>query len=232
MFTFTLLLTKLLNNNIKQICFTRMIKAMKTETNNEQLILEAAEAEFLEKGYSSAKTTAIAKRAGVTHAMLHYYFRTKENLFQKIFEEKIQLLTSSFNLHSTEKLPFEQIVRNFIEFHFDFLRKNPRLIYFVYNEVVTNEANRNMLFQKLQPRVATVLVQVENLLNEEIAKGTIRPIKFSDLLLNIASMNIVTFMALPILKDLMSEKGSEYLENLINERKESNVQFVLNALRL
>jgi AcrR family transcriptional regulator len=51
------------------------------ELNTEQIILEAAEAEFLEKGYDSAKTVAIAKRAGVSHSTLHYYFRTKNNCF-------------------------------------------------------------------------------------------------------------------------------------------------------
>ena len=54
---------------------------MKEETSNtEQSILKAAEKEFLKKGFSGSKTTEIAKEAGVTHAMLHYYFRTKENL--------------------------------------------------------------------------------------------------------------------------------------------------------
>lgn len=58
------------------------------ETTTEQLILEAAEAEFLEKGYGKARTTEIARRAGVNHSMLHYYFRTKENLFEVMFQKK------------------------------------------------------------------------------------------------------------------------------------------------
>ena len=68
---------------------------MKEETSNtEQSILKAAEKEFLKKGFSGSKTTEIAKEAGVTHAMLHYYFRTKENLFNKVFEEKAKQLRS------------------------------------------------------------------------------------------------------------------------------------------
>lgn len=52
---------------------------MKEESvNTEQAILKAAEKEFLKKGFSGSKTTEIAKAAGVTHAMLHYYFRTKK----------------------------------------------------------------------------------------------------------------------------------------------------------
>lgn len=49
--------------------------------NSKQAILDAAEEEFLEMGFHGAKTSSIAKRAGVTHAMLHYYFSTKENLY-------------------------------------------------------------------------------------------------------------------------------------------------------
>ena len=50
-----------------------------SQRDTEALILEAAEKEFLEKGYLGAKTTSIAEAAGVTHAMFHYYFRTKDN---------------------------------------------------------------------------------------------------------------------------------------------------------
>ena len=62
---------------------------------SEQAILEAAEYEFTTKGFAATKTTQIAKKAGVTHAMLHYYFGTKEKLFNRVFEEKIGLLIKS-----------------------------------------------------------------------------------------------------------------------------------------
>ncbi len=58
--------------------------------NTQQLILEAAEVEFLEKGYEKARTTEIARRAGVNHAMLHYYFQSKEKLFHRVFEDKVK----------------------------------------------------------------------------------------------------------------------------------------------
>ena len=64
-----------------------------TNQNKEQLILEAAESEFAAKGYDGARTTSIAKAAGVTHAMLHYYFRTKELLFERIIDKKISEIT-------------------------------------------------------------------------------------------------------------------------------------------
>ena len=69
---------------------------MANENDNERLILQAAEEEFMQKGYNGAKTTAIAAKAGVTHAMLHYYYRTKENLFQKVFSAKVQQVVQPF----------------------------------------------------------------------------------------------------------------------------------------
>lgn len=56
--------------------------------DTEYLILQAAEREFMSKGFAGARTTSIAEAAGVTHAMFHYYFRTKEKLFDRIIAEK------------------------------------------------------------------------------------------------------------------------------------------------
>ena len=67
----------------------------KPQQNKEQAILKAAEREFLTKGYAGARTTSIAEAAGVTHAMLHYYFRTKEHIFERILDEKMRLMSES-----------------------------------------------------------------------------------------------------------------------------------------
>ena len=67
-----------------------MVKKETVKTDTESRILQAAEEEFLLKGLEGARTTAIAERAGVTHAMLHYYFRTKNMLFERIIEEKMR----------------------------------------------------------------------------------------------------------------------------------------------
>lgn len=61
---------------------------MSKKDNTEQAILQAAETEFLDKGFALAKTTEIAKQAGVTHAMLHYYYRTKEKTVRAGFSRE------------------------------------------------------------------------------------------------------------------------------------------------
>ena len=67
----------------------------KEKKSTRQMILEAADAEFLEKGYDGTTTASIAARAKVTHAMLHYYFQTKENLFEMFIHGKMSLVNEA-----------------------------------------------------------------------------------------------------------------------------------------
>lgn len=204
---------------------------MKSESENQRLILQAAEEEFLEKGYQGAKTTSIAKKAGVTHAMLHYYYRTKENLFNVVFQQKVRALAGSFERIFNDSLAFNDAIADCIKVHFEFIRQNPRLINFVYNEVLTNKENRDMLHSSVFPLLERVYSQVEKLIAAELAKGTIRPIKALDLLLNIVSLNVLTFMTYPIMKEYMPGTSDETYEQLLKERQESNIRFILNALK-
>jgi AcrR family transcriptional regulator len=202
------------------------------ELSTEQIILEAAESEFLEKGYGNTKTVAIAKRAGVSHSMLHYYFRTKENLFQMIFLQKIQMLSEVFEGILVQHLSFAETVRRIVESQFDFVRQNPRLPYFVLNEILSNKENRALVSEVLFPKIANITDGIEKILSDEIARGVIRPVKISDFMMNMLSLNISTFVALPVLQEFFAVDDEEKLENVLNERRESNVQFILNALKL
>jgi AcrR family transcriptional regulator len=201
------------------------------EVNTEQIILKAAEAEFFEKGYGNAKTVAIAQRAGVSHSMLHYYFRTKEQLFQKIFKEKVQALTQMFNVIFEQNTDFNETVRLLIETQFKFLIQNPQLPMFVFREIVSNKENREWAIKTLFPHLIPFLSAIEKMLANEITKGSVRPIEIQNLLMNILSINISTFIALPVLKENLHFENDKMLENFLFDRCESNVQFILNALK-
>jgi AcrR family transcriptional regulator len=199
--------------------------------NTEQMILEAAEAEFLEVGYSGAKTVSIAKRAGISHSMLHYYFRSKENLFQMIFRQKVQTLSQVFESIS-DHLPFEEAIRLFIENQFNFVAQNPHLPRFILNEIVSNSDNLNLVIEVVRPKIEWILGRVEKLLNEEIAKGGIRPILFRDFVMNVISLNISTFITLPVIERILPGGMDKAIkEAYLKQRRESNVQFILNALK-
>jgi AcrR family transcriptional regulator len=97
------------------------------ELSTEQAILDAAEELFLENGYAKTSTTAIARKAGCNQALVHYYYRSKENLFGLVFRQKIGIFMSFFLQVSNEDLPFEEKLTKRIGAHFDMLRANERL---------------------------------------------------------------------------------------------------------
>ncbi len=204
---------------------------MKAETSNEQLILEAAEAEFLEKGYHSAKTTAIAERAGVTHAMLHYYFRTKENLFNVVFQRKLEKTAELFIPVFRTDAPFEEVIRSIMESQFELLAANPQLMNFVYNESISSQVNRDSFMNFIIPKVEGMYLALDRLLQAEIARGAVRPIETLDLLLNMAALNTMSFKAGTIVYNSALMWNEESITDMLKERKESNIQFVLHALR-
>lgn len=204
---------------------------MKEETTNEKLILDAAEEEFISKGYNGAKTTAIAKKAGVTHAMLHYYYRTKENLFQKVFQQKVQMIANSFESAFDENLPFEKIIRNFVEKHFDFIMENPGLINFVYNEARTNKENIASLREILSSKVNLILNRFEKIIKRESSIGTIKTIEPIELLGKIVTLNLSTSLFFSIGGKLFLNQELENEKELLARKREDNVQYILYSLK-
>ena len=121
--------------------------------NKEQAILEAAEREFIVKGFAGARTTSIAEAAGVTHAMLHYYFRTKEQLFERILDEKMRLMGESvLAAFGQPGLPLAERLRDGIERHFDFIMANPDMPRFIVNEVFS----RPERYETMQARIREI----------------------------------------------------------------------------
>ncbi|MCD7977537.1 MAG: TetR/AcrR family transcriptional regulator [Tannerellaceae bacterium] len=202
------------------------------ETTTEQLILEAAEAEFLEKGYGKARTTEIARRAGVNHSMLHYYFRTKENLFEVVFQKKAQSMAEIMSLSlQQDNLPFLEKLKKAIEDHFDFLAANEKIPTFIFSEILYDEKIKTIFLQIIRGKVTHVIHRLKQEIESEAARGTIRYIEPVDLLLNIVALNVFVFTTFPIMSGVLNidEKGyAAFLEH----RKEANVDTILRQLQI
>jgi AcrR family transcriptional regulator len=200
------------------------------DKSKEQIILEAAEQEFLEQGFETAKTTRIAARAGVTHALLHYYYRTKENLFRRVLDRKLALLEKSLDvLFKAPELSFAERLCIGIETHFDFIAANAKLPRFVLNEVINKPHHLSLLHEHLAKTAARLLAGLQAEIDREVAHGTIRPISAVTLLVDIASLNVFTFAALPLLRTFaVAPCGSEAA--FLEARKKENVEIIRRRL--
>ena len=219
-------LTELLNSVINMA-----IRYSETDLSTEKQILEAAEKVFLHKGFVASKTTEIAENAGVNHALLHYYFRTKENLFNTVFQEKMGVLINSFKGIFEKNLSLFELLESIIGTQYDFLLQNERLPFFIINEMIANEKNCKIFISLFLYEMKDRFVVLQALLDEEIAKGTIRPVKLIDLMLTIVSLNVSFFMLQPLINSLPKDLQTVNIEILKSERKKAHVELVLNWIR-
>lgn len=200
----------------------------KPTKDTEQLILEAAIKEFSTKGFDGARTSTIAANAGVTHAMLHYYFRTKENLFERIFKDKIRYIINMVISPMVETDGcIKERIRTGIEKHFDFLLANKELPVFF----ITTFNSRPEAYQEIIGEFSTIAYSRLDALQKELDKayenGEISRVRADQLIGDIASLNVFPFLAYPM---LMAATGhSDYL-SYMEMRKKENVEIIMKRI--
>ncbi len=200
----------------------------KQPRDTEVLILQAAEKEFLDKGYAGAKTTDIAEAAGVTHAMFHYYFRTKDKLFEKIVTDKIDKLGEILlGAVGNPDLPLKERISDGIERHFDFLVANPGLPRFIINELAVHPDRIIPIRSKLLETADEVLASVQKELDTLPGVSTTALMLLADII----SLNVFPFVAEPMLKTVAGNFFNNY-EDLLALRKKENVKTILTKLKL
>ena len=202
-----------------------------TEQNTEQKIIAAAQEEFMLKGFDGARTTAIAEKAGVTHAMFHYYFRTKEKIFEKIISQKMELLTSLIRESiASENLPLEEKIRHIINSHIDFVADNPELPGFLVRDIFGNQARLAMLKDKIDVVAPLLIAGLQAELNKGFEEGTYRKIDARMLLLDIISLNVFAFMAAPLVNAVLSGFMDDK-EAFMERRKKENFDTIMRKIK-
>lgn len=200
------------------------------DKDTEQLILEAAVREFSSKGFAGARTASIAAEAGVTHTMLHYYFRTKEKLFERIFNEKVnRILNMVITPMVSSGGTIKEKIRKGIEAHFDFLMANRDLPIFF----VTTLSSRPELYEEIRRLLVSAAgernLAMQSELDSAAQRGEICRVDVNDLFADIASLNVMPFLACPIMMAALGY-ASEDEERFFADRKRENVEIILKRL--
>ena len=198
--------------------------------SKEQQILEAAEREFLEKGYDGARTTSIAKATGVTHAMLHYYFRTKEQLFEHIIDKKMsEIVPLMTHLFGNSDLPLVKRIEEAVSVHFDFVVANPDLPRFLINEVLPHKERCDLFRSKIE----NVLYLVDNLqreVNEAAASGEVEQFNVLLLFQSVLSLNIFPSLMANMIENLLGDNGQS-MKEVLAQRKAENIELIMRRIK-
>lgn len=205
---------------------------MNTNDNMEQRIREVAQDLFFKQGYALTSTTQIAKEVGCTQALVHYYYRTKENLFRQIFLEQIQAALGVIGQSLMNEESFDKFIEHAISMYFDALMSNPRLPFFVLEELVSNPARRQYLRQNFikSPSYGMLYMQFDARLRKEQQEGRIAKIEPFDLMMTIVSLTVFTFLAMPVFQDLLAQTD-EQVQAFVQHRKAEITRFVLKGLK-
>lgn len=205
------------------------------KTNTEQLILEAAEQEFFAKGFGGARTTVIAERAGVTHAMLHYYFRTKEQLFEYIVQKNISTLTQTMiAVMGNPDAPIVERLKSGITSHFDLIADNPQLPRFFINEVLSRPEHYHLLYDRFKEVSEKLFVNLQKDADEAAERGEIERVDVRMLFISIISLNVFPFIAYSFTEPLSSELMDGLMadkEKYLAMRKAENIETIMRRIK-
>lgn len=199
--------------------------------NTEAKILQVAEHEFMAKGFAGARTTSIANAAGVTHAMFHYYFRTKEKLFNRIITEKMDMLQNVIckTLEDINQ-PLEDLIHNLIDIHLDFISNNPELPRFLICEIFSDPERLAFFSQKIKGVAPDIIIRLQKKIDDLATNGLCRRIDAKMLMLDIVSLNIFPYIASPLVNIVLDNCMADHAE-FLKLRKKENYNTIMRKLR-
>ncbi len=204
-----------------------MVKKAK-DTGTEEKILAAARKVFTTKGMAGARMQDIADEAGMNKALLHYYFRDKEKLFETVFLAEAQKFFPTINAIFASEQPLFEKIETFVSEYIDEMVENPYLPWFVLNEI---NRDPDQFMYKIWgkdnlPKPGKLLEQIET----EIKAGRIRPISPVHLLMNMISMTIFPFVGKPMFVRNLRLSDKQFRE-IMEQRKKEIPSFIINAIR-
>jgi TetR/AcrR family transcriptional regulator len=192
-------------------------------------ILKAAINEFAEHGIAGARTDAIARAARVNKALLYYYFKDKEAIYQAVLDHVFSGLRDTVVPMLEGDLPARQKLLKYVGAYFDYIAANPRFPRVVQGEWIRTGTDRlgqmkrvaRSYFQPIYQRLGEVL-------REGIAGGEFRPIDPAQFIPSMVAIIIFYFSAAPVIKTLM--KVDPLAPERIAERRAFVLDFISAAL--
>ena len=198
-----------------------------TNSATEQNILDAAISVFHKKGMAGARMQEIADEANINKAMLHYYYRNKQRLFEAVFMQAFQKFAPQMNgIFNSEDSVFEKII-GFAESYISFVIENPYLPTFLIQEININPEFAGSFFNAHSAPDPTLF---EQQIAEEVEKGILKPTDAKQLLLNLFSLCAFPFVGSGLVKGVLKLDDVSF-KTLMEERKTLIPELIINSIK-
>jgi TetR/AcrR family transcriptional regulator len=175
-----------------------------TDPSKEELILHAAGDVFLEKGLSGARMQEIADRAGINKTLLHYYFRTKKNIYARILGKVFSTFFAQIEEAFSDGGSFATVLRRFIDRLLDLLAANPRVPLFLMQELAQGGTTaRDILAKTLSRQRMTLPKRLVAMIKQEQRAGRLGPVDPLQFMITVLGSCIYFFAAEPIVREVL-----------------------------
>lgn len=202
---------------------------MAKKDNKEQEILLAAEKLFAEKGFKGATTSLIAAEAGVTHAMLHYYFRTKEQIFLKVCDSYMEEVRSELRPIMEPAVYDVKLIKTVTEICFDFFSSHSGQMSLFLEVAKERPELLEEYVAELGRYMGGAITAHQERTEAAVREGKINDISFSDLLLDIVSVCASPFFFEPVVDNIM-KMGAARKKEFLESRKREAVELIANRI--
>lgn len=193
----------------------------------EQKILEAAKKVFIHNGMDGTTMQQIADEAGINKSLLHYYFRSKDKLFDAVFGYAIQhvfpKLEGIMNSDDHIFVKIERLVGEYMTMLMD----NKFIPAFVLHEL---NRNPDRIFQTFKNSGIKPEVFI-NQFTSEIKKGSIRWTDPRQLIINVLSLCIFPIAARPLMQRVFFANNDKAYEQFLEERKKAVADFIIQSIK-
>lgn len=200
---------------------------MGKELETEEQILHAAKLIFQQHGFAGARMQAIADKAGINKSMLHYYFRSKDKLFQKVFQESMsQFFPEIFKVLNSD-LELKPKVEKLVETYYGIFEEEPYLPRFVIHEMNQHPERFKKFIRHSGIEIPRGFIDQ---IRREVDSGSIKKIDPKEFVINTIGLCVFPFIARPMIETVFDMNDKQY-KQFLNNRKKELPEFILNAIK-
>lgn len=196
------------------------------KSDTEEQIFEAASRVFQRKGYAGARMQEIADEADINKSMLHYYYRNKDKLFQKVYQREVNRFFPIIFKVLSSKDPLDEKLERLIDTYYGFLNDNPRMAQFIIYEMNQNpDRFRSFIKEKgIHPPV-----EFAGQIKEAVNEGRMDAVDPTQLLISIVGLILFPYIARTMVEVFFEFDEKQFLK-FLKERKPFLVDFILSGI--
>lgn len=200
------------------------------KNNMEEQILLVAKELFMQFGYEGVSTTQVAKAVGCNQALVHYYYRTKQNLFKIICQQEIQKMLKILADIPQEDISFEDFIEKIIEAQIGFLKNNPDAPFFIIGELRHNSEVLKMMRELFSEFGKEIVGKIRLFVQMKQSKGELNDVSVEDLLIDIVSLDVMSFVGQVLFTQIL-EMDSQTQEVFLERRKTHIKKLILSSIK-